>query len=350
MKQKQKISLYAIFGKIGDILFYPVLLLALLSCFFIVVNKKENKPTSFFGFSLVNILSESMLADGFERFETVLIRKVEQKNIRLGDIIAFYYDSTTPSVSKVNLVCKYNYSSGTYVNMSNDNITYEMDINSINIKTDSTYIEKSAKKGSKIDFHIVIGIYVDDNGSMFYKTKGSSNGSADINLCRGDLVVGEYVHTPKFIRQTIKFASSMQGMLMLVCLPLSILVFLQLVSIIEQVSVIIMENQLVKRKKYFKDKDVYNEFNGNILETHNKALLFLIAKKEDKQDIKYFLWSDILNKEKLSNSEQKLKDTIEKSEKLLKSPSKYWNVWISYGNKQQKKKFEEFKRNRISLK
>ena len=62
--KKQK-NVYSVMGKIGDILFYPVIILTLFCCFAIFTAKGDHKVPSIFGFSLVNISSGSMTKAGF---------------------------------------------------------------------------------------------------------------------------------------------------------------------------------------------------------------------------------------------------------------------------------------------
>ena len=102
-------SFYAILGKIGDILLWPVLIISLFSSFFMLVQKKQNKITSIFGYSFVNVLSGSMVDEGFKIGDTVITHRCDERNVELGDIIAFYYTSSTksPSASDMHLVVEY---------------------------------------------------------------------------------------------------------------------------------------------------------------------------------------------------------------------------------------------------
>ena len=122
-KQK-KFSIYTLFGKIGDILFIPILALSLFSSISMLVQKKQNKPTSFLNVSLVNILSGSMTDAGFIKGDTVITLKVTPYDIELGDVIAFYRyaDNLDKNTTKEKIVW-YGYNNGDYlVNTNQENI------------------------------------------------------------------------------------------------------------------------------------------------------------------------------------------------------------------------------------
>ena len=100
-KNGKKVTFYSLIGKIGDFLLWPIMLISLFSSFFMLVQKKQNKVTSIFGFSLVNVLSGSMEDEGFLKNDTVLTKNVNERDIQLGDIIAIYYQTSTISSTNV---------------------------------------------------------------------------------------------------------------------------------------------------------------------------------------------------------------------------------------------------------
>ena len=72
---KKHQNMYSIMGKIGDIIFYPVIIITLICCAVIFTAKNEHKVPSILGLSMVNISSGSMTAAGFEKNDIVFLTK-----------------------------------------------------------------------------------------------------------------------------------------------------------------------------------------------------------------------------------------------------------------------------------
>ena len=345
IKGQKSFSFYKLLGKIGDILLWPVLIISLFSSFFMLVQRKENKFTSLFGYSLVNILSESMLDEGFYKGDTVITKTINERDVRLGDIIAFYYRPTTINYDAVEPVEYYNYPGGKEVDFSETNIVFGVDLNEypkINDKSQE-HIKEAQEKKAKVYFHRVIGIFVDDEGNLFFKTKGSNNNSADSPLTRGDLVVGKYINTPVFLRRIISFCASPVGMIILVCVPLSILVFIQLLSMIDQVSAIKLEKKLISGKLSIYDDDIKKDLKSKDIELYNKVYLYYIAPPNERLAYKNYLWSNILNSQNVYNKCYAEYQTLERSIKNLEvSDASYWQTWINFADKHDKKKLIEY--------
>ena len=347
-KQKQGFSIYWLFGKIGDILFIPVIIISLFSSMSMLVQKKQNKPTSFFGVSLVNVLTGSMIDEGFLKGDTVITSSASVETVELGDVIAFYnYRDPKDSGTTKNLVVKYEYVEGQ--KDVNYTITQEgISIDSI-VKNDDRLglktVEDAQKAKASIYFHRVIGIYVDDYGNVFYKTKGSNNLNSD-DYIRSDFVVGEYVNTPRFIRDTMSFCASMQGMIILVCIPLSMLVLMQCFSLIKQIETMNLEKQLILGKKRYDSEDVQKNFNGNDMETYNKAFLYYLTAPSEREQITNFMYGDLLEKEKPNKKEQKELEVFKEASAVIDDSNKeYWELWINgtkgFTKKKLKKYYEE---------
>ena len=101
-RSKKALTLYSLFGKIGDILFFPIIIIALFSSLSMLSSNNNNKPVAVFGFSLVNIKSGSMVEMGFGIGDMVITKKATRDDIALGDIIAFYnfHDSLDSDTEK----------------------------------------------------------------------------------------------------------------------------------------------------------------------------------------------------------------------------------------------------------
>lgn len=331
---KKKFSIYALLGKIGDVLLIPIMIVALISSISMLASRSQNKPTSVMGRSLVTVLTTSMTKGGFERYDTVLTEKVKGKNVEVGDILAFYdYNGGKVNKTKLERVEYYIKCSGVGTpEHSEENI--ETLIDREKIKTKEVAFEKTVKNAqeakSRVLFHRVIAVYVDENGIYYFQTKGDSNATTDgDNLIRQDFIVGRYVNTPRAVRDIIKFCASTFGMIVLVCIPLSLQVLLQCLSLIEQLGIINNEKALLKGKASFKDDEFRKDFDGNLMELYNKVYYLYLMPKEDRHFVKQCMWGNLIYAEKLSSKNQIILDAVNVSEKNLEeSDDKYWNTWI----------------------
>jgi len=349
-KNKKSFSLYSFLGKIGDVLFIPIIIISLVSSISMLAQRQKNVPTSFLGISLVNILSGSMTSQGFYKGDTVFTKKAQISDIALGDVIAFYrYTDPLDSNAKpqsLKVVIKYNYSGGKEIDMSDNNVVVGIDINSVTkvSRPDEKTVKDAQKVKAKIYFHQVIAVYVDDYGNVFYQTKGSENSSTE--MVRSDFVVGEYVSTPRFVRDIISFCSSARGMIILVCIPLSILVLFQCFSLIKQIEIMSIEKQLLKGKKRFDDEELAKQFKGSEMETYNKAYLYYLTPHTEREQVFNYMWGDVLESNKISKKDQKEINVMQNANKQLEVSDKaYWETWINgtkgYTKRKLKKYYEE---------
>lgn len=313
-----------------------------------LVQKKQNKVTSIFGYSFVNVLTGSMVNSGFLVNDTVMVKSINERDIKLGDVIAFYYtyENKSPTNSDMHLVIEYKNPSYP-IKLEDDNI-YKTDVNIDNYekKEDkkAEYLKKAQDSKAKVYFHQIVAIYVNDNGEIFFKTKGSSNNSSDAQLIRGDLVVGRYVTTPVVVRRAVSFCASSIGMILLVCFPLSMLVLMQSLSLIEQISVIELEKKLMSGKLSYTDDDIVKGLKPDQIELYNKVYFYYVTPDEQKAEVKSFLWGNILEKEELTDKQVVEKAIVEDSLKKLEiSDIAYWNAWIENSKGVDKRKLLQYK-------
>ena len=201
---------------------YIIIILFLISFSFILMNNlSKNKITSLFGKYYLRIESASMtspvynsdnqkLYDGFKIGDIVTIKKCKISKIQMYDIIAFY---------KCNI---------------DDNIPfYDFDKD---VQKDFNNFNTSGSRysGQRI-FHQIINIEIDDDGYVWYTTKGSSNGDVssiekdaigiDSQKVRSDFVIG--VYEKNLFSNILKFITSTTGIIILIITPsFLILIFL----------------------------------------------------------------------------------------------------------------------------
>ena len=326
---KKKSNLYSVIGKIGDILFYPIIILALLSTVFIYVQKQENKVPSLFGISIACIQSESMLATGFEKGDVVFLHNEKSQDLRAGDIIGFYYKSIGVSKSNLTLVQSY------------DRETKEMTEYSMpEIKDNKTPTHPSLnevrEQKTSVYFHRIVNIYSDASGNLYFETQGDSNASADVSLIYSEYVVGEYSDTPAWLRDVFSFLASSSGIIAMIIVPLSILILFILFSVIEQISNISTTKRVLRRELRFDADESIAANVGIEMDELEKISFFANAPPEDRAAVAEFLWSHL---EKGNSKDLKKYELIQIAvEKFEKNPKEYWLFWINQANSSRKKK------------
>lgn len=315
-KEKPKKTFYTVLGMIGDCLFIPIMLISLIVCLFIFMERRYNEPPSIFGISVVRIMSGSMIASGFNINDNAFVKSVDAKEIWVNDIIAFYskYDEVDIKLQNDKKLIKLEEKQQT---TNQQQIPYE----------GRTTIAEAKEKGIRIVFHEVIEVYEDQNGTRFFKTKGSSNGSADAYYIREDFVFGRHIEMSPVIMGAIKWICSPMGMIALVCLPLGILVILQSLSLIEQINFIVIEKKLLAKRIDHKDPEAMRLFKSGEMEEISKILYMSKTKPEEQDEVYSLLWST--QSKGITTKKQDYYEKVEKSFEVLKTKNKkeYLMFW-----------------------
>ncbi|MDD2445516.1 MAG: hypothetical protein PHX09_01750 [Clostridia bacterium] len=329
---KKRHNLYSIMGIIGDIIFYPIIIVVLACCVIISFDKSENKVPSIFGISIANIISDSMSKGGFYKNDIIFLQKATANDLRSGDIIAFYFykDSTDSNVQTYNSILVQEYDReqkvSTFYNLPEP--TEEKQNKRASME------EVSAKKAS-LYFHRIINIYATNDGTLFYQTQGDTNDGYDSYLICEDYVVGEYVNTPVLIRGLFKFIASPVGTFIVFVMPLSILVLLIMFSIIEQISRILIEKKVLKRQIRYDSPESLNANIGIEMDFFNKIKFFVYSPEEEIADVAQFLWGYL--KYGKRKDVVKYNQIMEFIGKFHDDPKQFWLFWINEGKSKKMK-------------
>lgn len=320
---KKHHSFYTIMGIIGDIIFYPVILISLFCCVVLYMDKLAHRVPNIFGISIVSISSGSMIAGGFNVGDVVFLTQISPQELRAGDIIAFYnyYDPTDAVINENNAILVQSYdrinniaSSYELPEPTQEKTDYRKDVDEINAKY-------------SVFFHRIVSIYASDDGTLFFQTQGDSNLAPEPSLVCEDYIVGEYVYTPVWLRGIFGFITTPSGILMLILLPLSILVMFLLFSIIEQISNIYTERKLLRGELQFNSKEVVKANIGIEMSLIDKLKYFRNAKKEERHQVSQFLWGYL--------KQGKKKDILKYNQIMLltqnfeSNPKLFWMYWLN---------------------
>lgn len=323
--KKTKPTFYKVLGIIADIIMYPVLIISLLASFSMLLFNRNSSLPSFFGTSVVKIMSDSMVEKGFKVGDIVFVKKPNYDKLKVGDIVAFYnYADPVDLDCREHLVDKESWD-GTTTGTSPDGRTTSSDLK---------------KQKRAIYFHQIKSIKVSTiDGSVYYETVGATEGDTPDGFMRQDFIVGQYSYTPNFVRGFCKFCASSLGMIVLVVLPLSILILFQCLSIIEQVNNMILENKVFIRELAY---DSPESLKANIMaemETFRKVYFFATTQTQEKERVFAYMWEF---EPKNKNDEKQIalaKDSL----KFADDEEKYFNFWLENLSSYQKKKLAKLK-------
>ncbi len=374
---------------IVNIIVYPVIIISFVSSFFMLVARSNNLVSPIFGHTFVRVLSNSMSAycpEVGRRFlkGDIAVVDTSSSTYQVGDVIAFYYhhddednnqlfDLTkveTKQVEKLDEngnVVKDEFNETIYVNNSyypvknesgevvfntelynsiiNANVgdkfyyeDYQEYYTKIAPSENRDTLEQVVKANTSVYFHQIVQIKIDASGTIFYITKGTANSASDSYAIREDYVAGKYANTPSWLVSIISFCSSTEGMLILVVLPISIIVLVELLSVIEQINNILLEKKVINREIPFDTKECQKANIGLEMRETDKIYLYDVLPSEFKMDAYEFLWGC------LEPSQNKKQQKIYATSKLAISVydennvTPYYMTWSEFFKSKRMKK------------
>ena len=309
--KKGRNTIYTLAGKIGDIFLIPILLLALVVTLVIFTQNQSNRVPSFFGLSVVRILSGSMEDSGFRIGDSVFITKTDTDSLWVGDIIAFYQykDDADESLDKIELEAEDDFVKVTMPEP--ENRKHMSDI------TGGSY---------RIVFHQIVGVYQDHTGARYFETQGTSNDGVDGIKVRDDFVVGKYLETPIWLRDVLRWISSSTGMICLVCLPLGIMIILQSLALIEQVNFMYIEKRLINGTMSWQEHEAQRLIKAGEMEIVCRIVMLIKIPNDEREDAFEDIWRF---KGELTQRQKELLEIADVSYKVLseKGEKEYLQLW-----------------------
>lgn len=309
--KKGKNTIYTLAGKIGDIFLIPILLLALVVTLVIFTQNQSNRVPSFFGLSVVKILSGSMEDSGFRIGDSVFITKTDTTSLKVDNIIAFYQykDDADEGLEKIELEDEDDFVEVTMPEPEN-----------------RKHISDITGGSYRIVFHQIVGVYQDHTGARYFKTKGTSNASSDGVLVRDDFVVGKYLETPIWLRDVLRWISSSTGMICLVCLPLGIMIILQSLALIEQVNFMYIEKKLINGTMSWQEHEAQRLIKAGEMEIVCRIVMLIKVPNDEREDAFEDIWRF---KGELTQRQKDLLEIADVSYKVLneKGEKEYLQLW-----------------------
>lgn len=216
-KKKEKWTPKRILNLVLDIVLFPILIFATCFSLSLIITKITKGVPMVFGYAMITVVSGSMRDAGFEVGDKAFIKQTEANELAVGDYIAFfdYVDPAHPRPATI---------------ANGEKPT-------------------SNPRKNRIVFHEIIKIETDANGDLWFRTKGTNNASADYNVIYQDYVIGKHVDDGKGIVKFFKFVNSTTGIVLLVVVPCTIILFRDCYELMTMVFEYSDEKKKIKREK-----------------------------------------------------------------------------------------------------
>lgn len=265
------------------------LILFCVMCFIFGFNScifRINKvPPTLFGYSNMTIISDSMLADGFETGETIVVRKINTKTLNIGDNIAFYLYGNNYQQFDIN--------SSVVVNKEPTKHKHNVPFLQL-VGFPSPKIKEAINENSKLIFHKITQIYKDESGELWFKTKGSSNQYEDPWFVSESMVFGVHANstTANAIENILTFASNNLYVILLLSLSLLMLLILIVVDCARKLEVCKLIQDCIEEKRKITDSICVKNNVGFNMDKRTKLKILAQASDENRSEYVALLWED----------------------------------------------------------
>ena len=258
-------------------------------CCFIGVSsfllRLNNLPPTFAGYSVMTIATDSMVADGFDVGNTIVIKRTNPKSLNVGDNIAFYlYEKSYNEF--------YSHSTTLVNKPKTDHQKIATLSNFLGLPTKE--IKEAAKHDSKKVFHKIIRIYEDENGNYWFKTKGASNEDEDPWYVSEKMLIG--VHTTSkgahFFEGFLTLISYNIYALLIIIIPLIIVAAGLLIKSFKRVQITKLELDCVEEKRKITDEICVKNEVGFNMDTKTKLKILAQSSNENRSEYIALLWQN----------------------------------------------------------
>jgi signal peptidase I len=305
-----------VFNILTDVVLYPIILLAMIIGLTTLTAKGKSEIKKVFGYTVVTILSGSMEKGGFYRNDVVLLGPYDVNDLRPGDIIAFYYPLGLTSESKNLTEIDFSSNQEGEPGQTRNHYIYPQKLQDV------------IKAKAPVYFHRIHAVFETEDGTRYFQTKGDSIDKTDHVLVKSEFIVGKYINTSPAIRGVFTFMATPKGLIYIVIVPLSILIFFQIIEVVTIIFAIMTEKKVLAGEIPFDSEESLKAEVGKEMRDFDKVYFYDISKTADKPRVKLFLWGH-LNEPNANAKQKKQYADVEASLKIYEtSRDEYWKFWI----------------------
>ncbi|MBO5394985.1 MAG: hypothetical protein J6A28_03675 [Clostridia bacterium] len=283
LKPKSKVR------KVFSIIIDTVLIgICVLCCMFGMssfIFKMNRLPPTFAGYSFMQISSGSMIADGFDIGDAIVVKKVDTKTLNVGDNIAFYVYPTDYKT--------FNKDSATLVEKEETQHNHSMSFGQF-FGVPSKEMSAAAKAHSRLVFHKITKIYQDEQGMYWFTTKGSSNALEDYWHVSERMVIGVYDNSAgaKVFSSILQLLSGSMGTIIVISIPILVLSAMFVAKCIKRVQIARLELDCIEEKRKITDEICVRNDIGFNMTKNDKYKILVQAPPEKREEYLALLWKD----------------------------------------------------------
>ena len=270
-------------------IFFDVICIAMLVCAFVVSFSIFNTTINgympnFVGYSNLVVSSKSMVKSGYNVGDIVIIHSVDTKTLNVDDKIAFYH---YPS-SYIN----FDPTTATDISSKTSKTKYSLTFKQLfGFQTEE--FKKASSVKSKIIVHHIRAIYEDENGTRWFKTYGSSNGSDDTWWVNENYIIGieDQSGLSKAVIGLVDVAAKPQGFLLFL-IPITILTIVLVYSFLKNLQIAKLELDCVEEKRKITDEICVKNNVGFQMSQKTKLKILAQATDENRNEYINLLWKN----------------------------------------------------------
>jgi len=231
----------------------------------------------------MTIKSGSMVASGFNVGDNITVRACDTNTLHEGDKIAFYVYENDYKNFDIN-----------HCQRVEDNViapnAYTLSFNTF-FGLHSKEIIEAAKNGATPVFHHIRAIYEDANGTRWFKTYGTSNGSDDVWFISENMVIGLYDNSTAGLvfSSIIKAVNSQFGFLVLL-VPVVLLGLIIVFEAYKNLQRAKLELDCVEQKRKITDPICVKNDIGFGMDTKTKYKILAQANESEHNEYISLLW------------------------------------------------------------
>ena len=179
---------------IKTVLVWTILVLSVLMMVFTIVSTTmfDNADKNLFGYKFMVVLSDSMSKTHFDAGDVIVVKEVDLKTLKPGDIISFYSPLEDGDEEAVK--------------------------------------EQYANKHVKVVTHMIKEVTQDAEGNIAFVTYGTTKGPENIDLNLATMIIGKYqMHLPK-LGYFFQFVGTVPGYIVCILVPFVLLILSQAID------------------------------------------------------------------------------------------------------------------------
>lgn len=264
-------------------------------------SRINNLIPTYMGYSMCSIGSNSMKASGFVAGDHVMVRSVDTRSLKEGDIIAFYANITNYDSDAVSSFVEIDNSSAT--------LRYHASVSQL-FGGQNASMMAVARDNNPIYFHHISKVYEDADGVRWFRTRGSSNALDDQSIILNsdgsrmfltcgyvceNMVVGAYDGSGFAGVLSRVYDALLSNTMLSICMVLLPVILLALIIVIDSANdarLAVVECQVISGKRKLTDNVCVKHKIGYNMTTQDKYKAIAKMNPDDVPSVIPLMWKN----------------------------------------------------------